>query len=142
MTTFKKVIRQFFIDNDGKNKIITSATTKRITIYLHLQSDKRKRKIGTITLSTKTMEIKRNRGEHLFRKGTAYGFNEYVLRQTKLADKIRLSDEHDNWKIPIEHILKNGKYLHFQQQGFERQLFLSLDELEQFKIDRNSPTRF
>lgn len=136
-----KTIRQFYIDDEGRDKIITESTDKRIALFLMLRSDRRKRKVGTITISTKTMEVKRNRHKHLFKKGTAYGFNEYVLKTTKKFDTIRLSDEYSDWKIPVQFILENGKYLHFSSQGYELQKFVSLEQIEQFKVQPKSNTR-
>jgi hypothetical protein len=74
------VYRQFFIDND-ENKLLIRSTDKTIAVFLQLKAEgTRKRRIGIVTKSTGVMDIKRIRTEHLFRKGNAYGFNEYVLR--------------------------------------------------------------
>lgn len=140
-TKTPKTIRQFFIDDEGRDKVITEATDKRIALFLMLRSDKRKRKIGVITISTKTMEVKRDRHKHLFKRGSAYGFNEYVLKTTKKFDTIRLSDEYDDWKIPVRFIMENGRYLHFQGQGYELQKFVSLEQIEQFKVQPKTNAR-
>ncbi len=79
---------------------------------------------------------------HLFIKGNAYGFNDYVLREQNSFDWIRLSDETCHWKIPVKYILDNGKYLIFSQQGFELQRFVSLEELEQFRVLETENRRF
>ena len=92
----------------------------------------------------------RKRAEHLFRKISAYGFNEYILREGKRFDKIWLKDEYDEWKIPVSYILTKGQYLDkqgnvvtkdinymwFQEQGFELQIFITLVELEQFRVKK------
>lgn len=93
------VIREFFIENT-LHKIRIKSTDKTITIYLHLHQD-RSRLIGTVTKSTRTIFMKRKRGVHLFRKGDAYGFNDYILREAKHFDTIALSDDFSNWKIQL-----------------------------------------
>lgn len=143
----KPVYRTFFIDEANSNdKVHLKSTDKRMTVSLQLQAEGAKtRKIGTITLSTRTMEIKRRRAAHLFRKMNAYGFNDYVLRTAKKFDTIRLSDETCDWKIPVKFILENGsemkQYLQFKEQGFEKQVFVTLTQLEQFRILKKSNTR-
>lgn len=130
----KPVIRQLFIDDEGLNKIILSSTSKRKTIFLKLKGDSKNRRIGTVTLSTKTLEIRRSRDKHLFRKRNAYGFNEYVLREGKSFNMVWLRDEHQHWKIPVQDILEKGWYLHFKQEGYELQKFMSLTELEKYRV--------
>lgn len=136
-----KTIRQFLQD-DGINKIISCATDKTITIDLKLGSEKRKRRLGVITKSTKTFKIKRIRTKHLFRKGNAYGFNHYVLSTGKSFDTVTLSDDFSDWKIPVSYILEKGKYLMFKQQGFELQIFVSLGDLEPYRILPKENRRF
>ncbi|MES2287636.1 MAG: hypothetical protein V4547_18215 [Bacteroidota bacterium] len=130
----KKVHRTFFIDDAGRNKIFLQSTRKTIVVLLQLETESYKKKIGVVTKSTKTLKIERKRDLHLFRMGNAYGFNEYILKQAKTFDTISLSDELEHWKIPVKFILENGKYLNFAQQGYELQLFVSLSQLEQFRV--------
>lgn len=130
----KAVCRTHFIDEAGLNKIHTKATDKRITVWLQLRAEGgRKRKIGVITKSTRTMFITRKREEHLMRKLNGYGFNRYVLETAKLFDKINLKDEHSKWEIPVKYILENGTFLQFKQVGYEVQQFVSLEQLKKFE---------
>ncbi len=138
----KPVIRTFFIDENGDNKVMVKSTTKTKTIFLMLKGEKRKRKIGTITLSTRAITIERKRGEHLFRTGNSYGFNEYVLRKALDFDDIMLSDEHSHWRIPRTFIIKNGTYKNFSVNGFELQIFVSLDQIEQYRVKPIENRRF
>jgi hypothetical protein len=135
------VIRLIPIDTNNDNFVRIKSTDKTIIITLILEGDK-PRLIGTVTKSTKTIRMKRKRSIHLFKKYNAYGFNDYILREAKQFDKIRLSDEYADWKIPVKYILENGKYLNFKQQGFELQRFVTLDELEQFRIKPTENRRF
>lgn len=136
------VYRQFFLDEEGRNKVHTKSTPKTMVLSLQLEAEgSRKRKIGVITKSTKTLVITRRRADHLFIKGNAYGFNEHILQNAKLFNVIRLSDEFHNWKIPVEFILKEGKHLNFKQQGFELQLFVSLEQIAQFRVYKKEGRR-
>ncbi len=137
------VTRQFFIDEKGENSISIHSTDKTRAIYLKLLSESKKRLIGTVTRSTKTIHFKRKKAPHLFRKGNAYGMNYWILSSQTYMEWVNLSDDcGGNWKIPIKYILDNGKFLQFSEKGFEKQLFLSLEELEQFKIHEYENRRF
>ncbi len=135
------VHRQFFMDEEGKNRVHTKSTEKTVAVSIKLASETKARKIGVITKSTRTMVIERERYKHLFIKGNAYGFNEYILKHAKLFNVIRLSDEFHDWKIPVEFILKEGKYLNFKQQGFELQLFVSLEQLGPYRVYKKEGRR-
>jgi hypothetical protein len=123
------------ISDDYGNLLVVKNNGKRIIVTLRLVAEgNRFRKVGVINLATKIMEVQRNREKHLFRKGNAYGFNHKLLSDAKLFDKIRLKDDKEEWKIPVSFILQNGKFLHFQSNGgFEKQIFISLPEIEEFK---------
>jgi hypothetical protein len=87
--------------------------------------------------------MKRVRGIHLFKKLNAYGFNDYVLRNQSRVDWIRLSDDLGNhWKIPVNYVLNSGSYLNFKSQGFELQRFVSLEDLEKFRVRNEENRRF
>lgn len=139
----KQVIREFFIDDHGRDSILMHSGEKTIILFIRLGSEgRRKRKLGVVTISTKTLKITRSRDKHLFIKGNAYGFNDYVLRQGKTFDKVWLKDEVSDWKVPVKFILENGSYLNFKQQGFEVQIFVSLDQIEQFRVKKKERRRF
>jgi len=134
--------RLFFIDDEGGNKLQIKQNDKLIILTLLLKDDK-PRRIGTVTKSTRTIEMKRKRATHLFRKGNAYGFCHYVLNNQTTIDWVRLSDDTEtHWKIPVKFILDNGRFLFFKEQGFEKQLFVSLEELEQFIVKPEENRRF
>jgi hypothetical protein len=42
----------------------------------------------------------------------------------------------------VKYIVEKGKYLHFKQIGFELQKFVSLEELEQFRVHNAEHRRF
>lgn len=136
-------IREFFLDNSGMNKMIMHHSDKTIVLYIQLQAGRgRKRKIGVVTKSTETIIIKRNREKHLFRKMDAYGFNQYILENTKSFKTVWLKDDFSDWKIPVSFILQNGEYMNFKREGFELQRFVSLESIEQFRVKKSENRRF
>lgn len=123
------------LTDDYANAIVAKNNGKRIIVSLKLSSETKHRRLGVVNLKQKTINIVRNRTKHLYRKLNSYGFNDTLLRQTTHFDTIRLRDEFESWKIPLNFILEHGKYLHHLQQGFEKQRFISLPELAQFKVE-------
>ena len=122
------------VSDDYGNLIVCKNNGTRIILSLKLVEEQRYRKIGVINLAQKTLSVKRKRDKHLFRKLGAYGLNHKLISDTKLFNKVRLSDEHSEWLIDNDFILKNGEFLHFKNpQGFELQTFISLHSIEQFK---------
>jgi hypothetical protein len=111
-------------DNFGNNIVISDGGKN---ISLKLKAENKKREIGTINLEERYLEVKRIKAKHLFRKTNSYGFNHYILSNAKKFDKVMLSDDDGRWLIPIKLILEKGHFLHFKNDGFELQIFLSLD---------------
>lgn len=142
-TKIQPAFRTFFLDDTGHNALLIKSTDKTIAVYLKLATFKKRKRIGLVTKSTKTISMRRERHKHLYIKGNAYGFNDYVLRYQTSFTHINLSDEHTNWKVPVSFILddKNGFYLQFKEQGFEKQKFISLRELAQFEIKKEENRR-
>lgn len=128
------------MDENG-NSISTSREDNIIQIFLKLKSETRKRKIGFVNTNTKTLHISRVRAKHLFRKLNGYGFCYQIIHDAKLFNQVRIKDDYFEWLIPTEFILdkNNAQFLHFKGNGgFELQVFISLDLMEQFK----RPERF
>jgi hypothetical protein len=122
------------ISDEQGNLVRCINNGKKVALSLKLVENPKSRKIGSIVISTKTLEVKRSREKHLFRKNSSYGFNHKLLKDAKLFDKVRLSDEYCEWLIPKTFILENGSFLHFKDNGgFERQIFIEIDKLNEFK---------
>jgi hypothetical protein len=103
-------------------------------ITLHLKGKKAGRNIGRVRLADRVLEVSRKRDKHLMLKANAYGFNEYVLREAKRFDKIELKDDYGTYLFSRQLVLDMGKYLHFKEEGFEKQIFLSLNIITNHKI--------
>jgi hypothetical protein len=116
------------------NLLICKNNGKRIIVTLKLLSEKKGRRIGIVNAKRKVFDVRRIREKHLFKKFQGYGFNHKLLADAKLFDKVRLTDNYGQWLIPKEFILESKKYLNFEKSGgFELQVFVSLEEIEQFK---------
>lgn len=127
-------------DSQGNNLLIRKEG-KFINLFLKLSSESFNRKVGRINTETKVLHIKRKRGAHLFRKLNAYGICYQILEDGKLFDKIRIQDDFSEWLVPKSWILENKDkdFLHFKGNGgFELQIFLPLEKIEEFK----RPTRY
>jgi hypothetical protein len=103
------------------------------SIALQLALEKKTRHIGTLYVKDRVLKIKRTRSRHLFLKNNSYGFNEHIIRTAILFDRVILNDEFGVFDIPREVILSKGTYLDFKQIGFEKQIFLSLEIIQQYK---------
>jgi hypothetical protein len=119
--------------NDGMgNEIIVIHNNNLLTLSLKLSGEKSSRELGFIDMRNRKLHVKRKREKHLFKKNSSYGFNHKLLNDAKHFDTIVLQDEYLMWEIPREFILKNGSFLHFKSDGFERQIFIPLEKIKQF----------
>ena len=116
-------------------------TPSHLYIQLRLASENFGRDVGRVDLKERTLELIRNRESHLMRKNNSYGFNEYMIREAKLFDDIELRDDVGTYKFPKSVVLEQGQYLHFKEQGFEKQLFVPLEVIEKFEL-RKEEMRF
>ncbi len=121
------------VSDEYGNNIILHNNDARMVVYLKLKAESKKRKVGIINYATRTLYVKRNSAKHLFRKDGSYGFNHKLLSETKRFDSVRLQDENSEWLIPVSFILNNGSFLHFKGDGFERQIFIQLNKIDDFK---------
>lgn len=116
----------------GGNVLICKHTDDSIFLSLKLKTEgRRRRHIGTIKKQERLLVIKRNRGQHLFTKMHAYGFNYRLLRDTTRFDKIMLIDEFGTFIFDRSLVLEHGKIMNFinssDEQSYELQIFLHLD---------------
>ena len=128
----KQEVTKQICDSVG-NKIIASNNGDRIKVLLKLNTELRSRLLGYVNIKSKSIKIIRKKEVHLLHKNNSYGFNHTLLADAKTFDKILLKDELNSWNIPTQFVLENGKFLFFKEQGFERQIFVSLDQINQFK---------
>lgn len=117
--------------NQIKDQFNNLIYRKNNGIYLQLVNDIRTRKLGTI--KDDRILMRRNESRHLFRKTNSYGFNYVLLDSLNKVKTVDLRIDGKKYLIPIDYILKNGEFLNFKQQGFELQIFLKVELINNFK---------
>ena len=121
------------VEDSFGNGIIVRRGGNTLRLSIKLANQNKERKIGEIDMPTRTLTITRNRAKHLLQKGNAYGLNHKLIAEATRFDTVRIVDDFGRWDIPREYILENGKFLLFAKQGFELQIFISLEQIQQFK---------
>lgn len=116
------------------NEVIINRVNNNLNLSLKLAGESRTRDVGFITMQTRVFHVSRIRSKHLFLKNNSYGFNHKILEDAKLFDNVEIKDDKGCWLVPKDYILKEGKFLHFKKDGFERQIFIELIKIEQFKV--------
>lgn len=106
-------------------------------IYLSLVSEGYSRKLGIIDEESKNLITTRVYSKHLYRNANSFGFNSEFLRNANIIENVKLlTDKDEIFIIPIKFILEEGSYLHFKKKGFERQIFINIEKIKQFKNEK------
>lgn len=100
-------------------------------IYLHLVNGKRN--IGTISPDGNTYTKSIVPSLHIHRKSNSIGFNYQFLKQSNFRWIVVRADGYETLVTSRKYILEHGFFLHFQNEGFEKQLFLRISD---FGIDK------
>lgn len=129
-----KILAKIYDDSQNCMTIEEDKMFVSRIIRLQTNGSDYKRKIGVINLQGRFLFIRRVRAEHLHKKSNSYGFNHHILANATKFDKIKLADDFGTYVFPVSLVLEQGKFLHFKQQGFERQLFLDLDIIKKHRI--------
>jgi hypothetical protein len=129
-----KTILTTHTDKDG-NYFVVKYGRDILTILLKLVNDANLRELGVVNTKKRVLVTKRNPEKHLFLKNNSYGFNEYLITTAKRFDHIHLIEKDgDEYLFPKDLVIEKGSYLHFKTEGFEKQLFLQLSDLKEYKI--------
>lgn len=121
------------VEDSFGNGIIVRREGNTLRLSLKLANNPRERKIGEIDMPTRTLIVTRIRVKHMLHKANAYGLNHKLIAEATRFDTVRIIDDYGRWDIPREFILENGKFLLFAKQGFELQIFISLEQIKQFR---------
>jgi hypothetical protein len=125
----------FLIKDEAGNIIESVHKGSKASLRLKLSSENYFRQIGSIDMKTRQLEMVRERSKHLFRKFNAYGFNHHILNNAILFDHVLIKDDKGLYNVPKEVILEKGKFMNFKNHGgFELQIFLPLNEIENYQI--------
>lgn len=120
---------------DGHGNVMrVERYTEMHVIKLLLPRIKQTRHLGRIHKPTRVLYTTRVRSKHLHRNTNSYAFNEYLIRNSSLFDFIELKQGKKNrWVIPVSYIREYGIVDEYGEQGFEKQIFISLESITQFK---------
>lgn len=129
-------------DEQGNCIIIERVLRKEhlINMYIRLSTEKHRRKVGLINKKTYTMHVERSREIHLLNKMNAYGFNYHILNEAQTFDYVAIHEK-ETGKIYMperKYMVKEGQFLFFKQQGFEKQIFLTLEWLKHYEVKIDS----
>lgn len=129
-----KLMHTYIINDEQGDSLVSEHFDHVIKLSLKLKSEQgRKRLLGLIDEKSRVMTIRRKRDKHLHYKTNSYGFNHFILDNAKLFDDVLLIDDCGAYLIPRKYILEEGKFMNFKNNGgFELQIFLSLDLIEDF----------
>jgi len=123
------------VDEHG-NYILVSDNNE---VTLFLASESKTRKMGTINKVDSNFIVTRKKEVHLHRNTNSYGFNYRFLQENKSFSFILLKEFVDRkvitYRIPKNIVMNNGNFQLYSKQGFELQIFLTLEEIETYKID-------
>lgn len=109
------------------NELIVSETGL-VTLALARESFK-KRKIGQLMMTAKghlVYEKHVNEEKHLFRKYNAWGFHHIVLEDLDERAWLRVISDKKKYAIQVKEAKAVAQFLHFKDQGFEKQAFIPL----------------
>lgn len=104
-------------------------------VNLKLVNEAYSRKLGII--SGNRFIVYRNRAKHTFNKTNSYGFSSEVIEGLYKYVGIKFVDVYDDfgmYRLGIE-VIQSGEFLFFKEQGFEKQLFVPLEEIEKYKVE-------
>lgn len=119
------------ISDEYGNKIIRNY----LVMFIQLKAERRRRRVGTIDIKGRVLIVHRNKKKHLHRKSNSYGFNFEILSKAKSFDKIMLTDDNGTYLMDRMEMVKNGKFLFFKQQGFEKQIFIPIKYIYEHKLN-------
>ena len=88
-------------------------------------------------LSGKTLIMERSSAKHFFHRIKGYGFNALCLQKVCIDKGRNICLDIDGkvryWLDP-KVLLDLGDFLHFKNEGYERQVFISLEDIEAIAI--------
>lgn len=82
------------------------------------------------------LHLHRSKTKHLLNKANAYGINHYILSEgTTFEDVVIHEEETSNiYMVNKKFLLSSAFFLHFKEQGFERQIFINRDWLLHYEV--------
>lgn len=106
-----------------------------LDLFIRVANEKHRRHIGRINTETRRFHVERNEDMHLLKKANAYGFNHYILKSATTFDNVVLHETCSRCVYVMErkHMLNEGQFLFFKQQGYEKQIFLTREWIAHYE---------
>ena len=106
-------------------------------VFLHIPDAKFKKHRYIGYIKNRSFFTFRDKSIHTFKKLGAIGINYKLLKQgSELFDYIVISYGSDLLQTSREYYLKYGYFLHFKDNGLERQIFLKIENFGLDKVNR------
>lgn len=106
-------------------------------VFLHIPDAKFKKHRYIGYIKNKTFFTRRDIHKHTFHRNNSIGVNYKLLSEGgKYFDYIVISYGSDLLQTSREYYLKYGYFLHFKNNGLERQLFLKIENFGLDKVNR------
>ena len=121
-------------DNWG-NVLLLEKSKNRTSIYLRLETERHRRLVGHICHKYLVLHVERDHEKHLLKKANAYGLNLTLLAKAKTFNYVCIHEDNSNeiYLFDKQWAIDNGQFLFFKEQGFEKQIFLNRDLLQQWR---------
>ena len=129
-------MKKTVMEDSQQNSLIIESEGYTITIFFKRLGTPKRNRIMTINTRSRIATLTRKRSKHLLKANSSYGFNYEIMSKAKSFDIVNIIDEHESWSIPRDELLKKSRYMHFKQQGFELQKFITLFDLKPFKTEQ------
>ena len=117
-------------DQDG-NRVYTENKGSSLAVMLEMKNKPAKQ---IAKVYNDSVQIKKDRAKHLFRRNNGYGFNRLLFNN--LPEQVKtliLTDGVGYYEIPIAEVLNSPDTINFDLQGYEPQILVSLNLIEKFK---------
>lgn len=113
------------IDDNGN--LLMVENTK---VILRFKKESFNREIGTFEDRVFSKSI--TKSNQIMKKGNAIGFNYQVIKSLE-PQKFVIDIFGSKYEISMDYFEANKYFLHFKQQGFEKQCFIAIDKIKEFK---------
>jgi hypothetical protein len=107
-------------------------TGKPAEVKLQLKG-KRPKSIAKYDFDSKTLWLKRNSARHYHYVSKSYGFSNELFNLLDI-EYVNLQIDREFFRIPRQVFANMGKYLNFQAQGYELQVFLKVEIIRKYAV--------
>ena len=131
-------IAKSYLDDDN-NTLTFFWKAKKIKLTLAGSADRKPetRWIGKMDRPNNQVIVRRYEEAHRFQNMNGFGFNRLLcdkMKEDAGCSFFYVKTKYGEFRVPVKELLKQGEHYHFKAQGFELQIFMSLEQLEKYKV--------